>query len=72
MRDSLNAGGCCKFSLSLPEVPGRKNTNRTICDPILENRGCTHNSTFVINCNIKQGENYSNKIMQVFNCFDSQ
>jgi len=46
-----------------------------ICDPILENRRCTHNSTFVINHNIKtmgkiQKSNY--KIMQVIDCLDSQ
>jgi len=46
-----------------------------ICDPVLENHRCTHNSTFVINRNIKtmgKLQKFSNEIMQLFNCFDSQ
>jgi len=46
-----------------------------ICDPILKNRRCTQNSTFVINRNIKimgKIQKSYNKIMQVINCHDSQ
>jgi len=46
-----------------------------ICPNFIENRRCMHNSTFVINRNIKTMgilQKSSNKIMQVFNYFDSQ
>jgi len=44
-----------------------------ICDPILENRRCTHNRNFVINRTIKtmgKIQKSNNKIMQ--DCLDSQ
>jgi len=46
-----------------------------VCDPILENRRCTHNNTFVINRNTKtmgRIQKSNNKIMQVIDCLDSQ
>jgi len=46
-----------------------------ICDPILENRRCTHNRIFVINRTIKtmgKIQKSINKIMQVIDCLDSQ
>jgi len=46
-----------------------------IYDPILENCRYMHNSTFVINCNIKtmgKIKKFNNKIMQVIDCLNTQ